>query len=248
MKTFLPHVAALVLTLGLASAGGDVIRMDSTPVFTEKERADLQKATASLTGTGTDLAALEVLIPRFDPEIESIGGSLLYAFQDPTRRAAWKALLDWYSIDFLERVLKTGSDRAAYWALRRLIPTLEKLRTAESARTRAQCFEFIESNGLLTDREEFLKSLQEKDEEKLSNSLAQMMDVPIRINPKLTPEIWAVLIRAKSEQLIQTCLRYKWLFDLPTWDADKTRLLTHLIRAGKDPSPPTSTAPSACSR
>ncbi len=111
---------------------------------------------------------------------------------------------------------------------RRLIPALEKLRMAKSARTSEEAVEFIARAGLLTDRQSFIDSLRETDEAVLNATLMHMI-ATVRVDPLLTPEIWAVLARARTENLALTCLRYRWLFALPAWEADKTRLLAGFL-------------------
>ncbi len=246
-----------------AQADASVIHIISDPAIEGEPRRVMEEATRTLTTTGRGLAALEQLISSFPPEVlDNMGTSSFYNYTDPTRAAALQALHAWYSIDFIEEAMQSGSDDAAYWALRklahqasngphpgedtestrrlvavkgvvtydvrtRLIPVLEKLRTAKSERTRTEALKFAQ--GLLLDRAAFLQSLQEKDEKVLNATLMQMLD-RVHIDPHLTQEIWAVLTRAQTDSLRGTCLRYPWLFDLPEWTAAKSALLTQYLK------------------
>lgn len=246
-----------------AQAGASEILIISDPAIEGEPRRVMEEATRTLTTTGQGLAALEQLISRFPPEVlDNMGTSSFYSYTDPTRAAALQALHAWYSIDFIEEAMQSGSDDAAYWALRklvhqainspnkdedtestrrlvavkgvvtydvrtRLIPVLEKLRTAKSERTRTEAIKFAQ--GLLLDRAAFLQSLQERDEKALNATLMQMLD-RVHIDPHLTQEIWAVLTRAQTDSLRGTCLRYPWLLDLPEWTAAKSTLLTQYLK------------------
>ena len=229
----------------------------------------MEESTRTLVVSGKGLEALERLIAHFPPEfLDSICGSSVYSYTDPTREAAVKALYAWYSVDFLEEAMKNGSDDAAYWALRklhhqaingphkgeendstrrlvacggvvtldvrtRLIPILEKLRTAKSDRTRNESINF--AKGLLLDRDVFLKSLQEKDEKLLNASLMQMLD-RVRFDPHLTQEIWSILTRAQTDSLKGTCLRYPWLFELPEWSPARTAMFAQYLKPSNNAS------------
>ena len=246
-----------------AQADASMIHIISDPAIEGEPRRVMEESTRTLTTTGKGLAALEQLISSFPPEVlDNMGTSSFYSYTDPTRAAALQALHAWYSIDFIEVAMQSGSDDAAYWALRklahqssngphpgedtestrrlvavkgvvtydvrtRLIPVLEKLRTAKSERTRIEALKFAQ--GLLLDRAAFLQSLQEKDEKVLNATLMQMLD-RVHIDPHLTQEIWTVLTRAQTDSLRGTCLRYPWLFDLPEWTAAKSALLTQYLK------------------
>lgn len=246
-----------------AQAGASGIHVVSGNALEGEPRRLMEEATRTLTTTGQGLAALERLIASFPPEVlECMGTSSSYHDTDPTRESALQALHAWYSIDFIEVAMQSGSDEAAYWALRklehqshngpqpgedtastrrlvavkgvvtpevrtRLIPVLEKLRTAKSERTRTEAVKFAQ--GLLLDRAAFLQSLQEKDETKLNATLRQMLD-RVQFDPKLALEIWAVLARAQTDSLRGTCLRYPWLFNLPEWTAAQSALLAQYLQ------------------
>lgn len=246
-----------------AQANASVIHIISDPAIEGESRRVMEESTRTLTTTGKGLAALEQLISSFPPEVlDSMGTSSFYNYTDPPRAAALQALHAWYSIDFIEEAMQSGTDDAAYWALRklahqainspnkdedtdstrrlvavkgvvtydvrtRLIPVLEKLRTAKSERTRTEALKFAQ--GLLLDRAAFLQSLQEKDEKALNATLMQMLD-RVHIDPHLTQEIWTVLTRARTDSLRGTCLRYPWLLDPPEWTAAKSALLTQYLR------------------
>lgn len=246
-----------------ATAHASVMHLIAGPGLEGEPRRVLEEATRTLTATGKGVAALEQVISSFPPEVlDSLGTSSSHGYTDPTLEAALQALQAWYSIDFLEETMQSGSDDAAFWALRklahqaingphpgedtdrtrrlvavhgvvthdvktRLIPVLEKLRTAKSERTRTEALKFAQ--GLLLDRAAFLRSLQEKEEEALNATLRQMLD-RVSIDPHLTQEIWAVLTRAQTDSLRGTCLRYPWLFHLPEWTAAKSALLAQYLR------------------
>jgi hypothetical protein len=258
---YLHFIAAIALTAAVAH--GSVSIFDGASAPAAEERVALEAATQAMKASGKYLPALEKLIASFPSEmLDSIGLSVSYQFRDPTLQGAWTALLDWYSIDFLEQAMTGGSDDAAYWAIRklseqamngpgidgtknesastrrlmkrggvvdnevkkRLIPALEKLRAVKSDRTRREAHEFIASSGLLTDRQEVIKSLQETDEVLLNSRLVHLLDT-VRIDPQLGDEVWRILAKAKTENLALTCFRYPWLFNLPVWDTEKTRVL-----------------------
>lgn len=265
MMTLLRILCAAVLLLSLR-VEATMIRFHGDLKLSVPERETLQSATRDLKESGKDLSAVEIMIAFFPPEfLDGIGYNVSDSFEDPALQAAWKELLDWYSIDFLEAAMVRGSDDAAYWAmrkldhqsingpsrqqpedpnaerlverggvvnadvLRRLGPALEKLQTRTTARTQREASRLIARWGLLTKREDFREVLRERDEAKLNDALMRMLDT-VRVDPKLTPEMWEVIARARGDALMTSCMRYPWLFELPTWDAEKTRLLAGALR------------------
>jgi hypothetical protein len=243
-------LACVLIGFAALSAKGQVMNFGSAPPLTAEERAWEEAAIQAMVRSGGDLRALETLIASFPPEMfAQIGTNINEWPRDPVRAAAWKTLKTFYSTKFLEEVLSKGSDDAAYWALRiipwqqmnqptigivtadflrQLIPALERLRKSKTQRTSMETGRFIAHEGLLADRQDFLESLKEKDEVILNKSLMNMI-ASVRVDPQITKEIWGILAQAKSENLQLTCLRYRWLFDLPAWDAQKAQLLAHFL-------------------
>lgn len=132
------------------------------------------------------------------------------------------------------RELSTSPDLIARKALvtpdvkRALIPTLKHLMQSPDKQTADFAAEMVKDFGLLIDRQTFLESLADPDEQKVANTLSEMMETT-RIDPLLTEEIWSLLNGARTYYLKSTCLRYPWLFEIKTFDAAKQRTLVRLL-------------------
>ena len=104
---------------GICFAGGLI--GDDSKIEDPKLRAKIARATESLRESGSGLAALEVLVGFFgEAVVDTVCSNVSYSFSDPTKKEAYIAILDWYSLEFLDKTLRQGSDLARYWALRKL--------------------------------------------------------------------------------------------------------------------------------
>ena len=111
---------------------------------------------------------------------------------------------------------------------RALIPTLKHLMQSPDKQTADFAARMVKDFGLLIDRQSFLESLADPDEQKVAKALSEMMGTT-RIDPLLTEEIWSLLNAAETDYLKYTCLRYPWLLEIKTFDAAKRRTLVHLL-------------------
>ncbi|MHC5056560.1 MAG: HEAT repeat domain-containing protein [Planctomycetota bacterium] len=112
-------LAAAAFLAGTSSAG--LIIDDTSKIEDQALRERIGRAAERLKERGSDLDALEALLGFFgEAVVDTVGINVSYSFSDETKRAAYEAVLDWYSIDFLGKALTQGSDLARSWALRKL--------------------------------------------------------------------------------------------------------------------------------
>jgi len=151
-------------------------------------------------------------------------------WQEGEMNVPWKAE-DLNEPRALELTARHGIVTPAF--LNRLIPTLEKLRNSPDEGLRNRVRDFIEQHGLLVDRQNFLDLLKHADARTAEQALRAQID-RLRINPGITPEIWALLLRTSDHQLIVTSLRYRWLFDLKTLPEENLRFLENKLATDQD--------------
>lgn len=116
---------------------------------------------------------------------------------------------------------------------RALIPVLSKLIKSTNNLVNVCANDLAKDFRLLMDKEDFLKSLADPDEENVAKAISRMLETA-GIDPLITPQIWDVLGRAKSDYLKYTCLRYPWLFDLEAFDRTKRDVLVRLLEDFRD--------------
>ncbi|MCY3023331.1 MAG: HEAT repeat domain-containing protein [Planctomycetota bacterium] len=119
MRICSPVLLAIVLAVVTTGAGASGVYHDLGPIQDEKLRQKLAAAAAGLEKQPEDLASLETLVAFFGCEpLEHLGTSVVYVYDDETKKRAYAALVDAHSIAFLCEALTKGSDLAAEWALR----------------------------------------------------------------------------------------------------------------------------------
>jgi hypothetical protein len=111
---------------------------------------------------------------------------------------------------------------------RALIPALSKRLQSNNPLVRQCAEKIVKKLGLLMDKEAFLKTLDDADEEKAAKALSAMLE-KMRVDPQISEDIWSILGKAHTDYLKYTCLRYPWLFEVKSFDLIKERVLIALI-------------------
>jgi hypothetical protein len=111
---------------------------------------------------------------------------------------------------------------------RALIPGLSKRLRSNNPDVRQCAEKIVKEFGILMNKEAFLKSLDDPDEEKVANALSAMLKTT-RVDPQISADIWRILGKANTDYLKYTCLRYPWLFEIKSFDLIKERVLIALL-------------------